>query len=142
MNILQINDVTKIYNQGKSNALTALSNICLDIEKEELLAITGKSGSGKSTLLHILGGLDTPTSGEVIHNEKKLNDNIFKRWQNRINLFNRQLLLKLLLMLFAFFCQQHLPLLHLFTIIFRRKIYGFYAENLSLIGMLNLKLSI
>lgn len=72
MSILQIKDITKIYNQGKPNALTALSGICLDIKKGEFLAVTGKSGSGKSTLLHILGGLDTPTSGEVIHNGKKL----------------------------------------------------------------------
>lgn len=73
MCMLQLRDITKIYNKGKENALTALHNINLDIEEGELLAIVGESGSGKSTLLHILGGLDTPTSGEVLYNGRKIN---------------------------------------------------------------------
>lgn len=73
MCILQLQAITKIYNQGKVNAFTALNNINLEIEEGELLAIIGESGSGKSTLLHILGGLDVPASGEMIYNGKKIN---------------------------------------------------------------------
>ena len=73
MGILQLHNITKIYNDGKSNAVTALNEIELIIEQGEFLAIVGKSGSGKSTLLHILGGLDTPTSGDVIYNGEMMN---------------------------------------------------------------------
>lgn len=72
MCIFQLNGVTKIYNEGKENAVTALHDISLNIEEGELLAIVGESGSGKSTLLHLLGGLDVPTSGEVLYNGKKI----------------------------------------------------------------------
>lgn len=63
MNIIKLNDINKIYNQGKHNELHVLSNINLEVEEGERLAIIGKSGTGKSTLLHILGCLSTPTSG-------------------------------------------------------------------------------
>lgn len=72
MYIFKLHNITKIYNKGKENAVTALHDINLDIEEGELLAIVGESGSGKSTLLHLLGGLDTPTSGEVLYNDKKI----------------------------------------------------------------------
>jgi putative ABC transport system ATP-binding protein len=67
--ILQVKDVCKLYDMGKVR-ITALSDINLDINKGDFLSITGKSGSGKSTLMHIIGLLDTPTSGEVILNGK------------------------------------------------------------------------
>lgn len=72
MCIFQLNGITRIYNEKKENAVTALHNLNLKIEEGELLAITGESGSGKSTLLHLLGGLDIPTSGEVLYNGKKI----------------------------------------------------------------------
>ncbi len=72
MYIFQLRGITKIYNKGKENALTALNDINLDIEEGELLAIVGESGSGKSTLLNLLGGLDAPASGEVLYNGKKI----------------------------------------------------------------------
>ncbi len=64
MNILSTNGLTKYYGAGPS-LVKALDGITLEIEQGSFTAIVGTSGSGKSTLLHMLGGLDTPTSGSV-----------------------------------------------------------------------------
>lgn len=64
MSIIEVKNVNKVYGKGE-NKFKALSNINLNIEKGEFIAIVGASGSGKSTLLHIIGGVDKPTSGDV-----------------------------------------------------------------------------
>ena len=61
---LSCRGIEKIFRNGESS-LKVLKNIDLDIYDNEIVAIAGHSGAGKSTLLHILGTLDTPTSGEV-----------------------------------------------------------------------------
>lgn len=73
MNALTLKNIGKIYNKGKNNACEALKNIDLEIESGELIAVIGQSGSGKSTLLHILGCIDTPTSGELSAFGKQVN---------------------------------------------------------------------
>ncbi len=65
MNILKTKKLTKTYGQG-DNIVNALKATDISIKKGEFVAIIGPSGSGKSTLLHLIGGLDTPTSGKVI----------------------------------------------------------------------------
>ena len=65
MKILEIKNLCKVYGSGDTK-VDALKNVSFDIEQGEFVAIIGPSGSGKSTLLHILGGVDTPSSGEVI----------------------------------------------------------------------------
>lgn len=64
MEILKVENVSKIYGSGEA-AVKALDNVSLSVRKGEFVAIVGASGSGKSTLLHIIGGVDTPTSGKV-----------------------------------------------------------------------------
>lgn len=71
MVILQTKNLKKIYGSGES-AVYALDGVDLTVEKGEFLAIVGTSGSGKSTLLHLLGGLDVPTEGSVIMDQRQL----------------------------------------------------------------------
>lgn len=75
MKILEVNQVKKIYG-AKNNQVQALRNISFSVEQGDFIAIVGTSGSGKSTLLNLIGGLDTPTSGEIwmrSHNIAALN---------------------------------------------------------------------
>lgn len=65
MSILQTKDLKKYYGSGETQ-VKALDGIDLTVENGEFVAIVGTSGSGKTTLLHMLGGLDRPTSGEII----------------------------------------------------------------------------
>ena len=62
-------DVRKVYRQGK-NEIIALDGVSLDIGRGEFAVIMGPSGSGKSTLLHLIGGLDRPTSGELLVDQR------------------------------------------------------------------------
>lgn len=82
---IQLKYVSKTYRVGKQT-LPVLKNISLTINRGEVVAITGASGSGKSTLLHIIGGLDRPTTGEVIVdglNIAKLSDRKLSNFRNR-----------------------------------------------------------
>lgn len=57
--------LSKVYQEGALST-QVLKDVCFSINESEMMAIVGSSGSGKSTLLHLLGGLDTPSEGEVI----------------------------------------------------------------------------
>lgn len=84
MSILKTTDLKKYYGT-EPNITRALDGVTFSVEEGEFVAVVGTSGSGKSTLLHMMGGLDTPTSGSVVVRDKelaKMNDEqltIFRR---------------------------------------------------------------
>lgn len=70
--LLQCRELCKRYQEG-SVQTDVLRNVTFSLQPGELVAIVGSSGSGKSTLLHLLGGLDAPTSGDVVFDGQSLN---------------------------------------------------------------------
>ena len=73
MHILTIENLKKYYGKGETE-VHALNGVSFTVEKGEFVAVVGTSGSGKSTLLHMIGGLDTPTSGEVTVGGQRLSE--------------------------------------------------------------------
>ena len=71
MSVIEINNITKVYNKTQV-PVHAVNGINLKIEEGEFTAIVGPSGSGKTTLLNMLGGLDNPTSGNIIINNQSM----------------------------------------------------------------------
>jgi putative ABC transport system ATP-binding protein len=65
VDILKVNALSKVYGKGDTQ-IKALDSVSFGVKRGEFVAIVGPSGSGKSTLLHILGGVDTPSSGQVL----------------------------------------------------------------------------
>lgn len=80
--MIKLDKVSKVYNVNKPNEFAALKNISFELPDNGMIFITGKSGSGKTTLLNLLGGLDSPTSGELYLNDKK---SILKRENSPTN---------------------------------------------------------
>lgn len=83
--LLETKNITKIYKIGDTE-IRAINGVSIQIDQGDFVAILGKSGSGKSTLMHIIGLLDTPTSGEVMLNGIKtntLNDRQLARIRNK-----------------------------------------------------------
>ncbi len=65
MSILEVKNLTKTYGKG-DNLVKAVDDVSFNVEEGEFVAIVGASGSGKSTLLHMIGGVDTVTSGQIL----------------------------------------------------------------------------
>ena len=70
-NLIAVQSVNKTYKRGEET-LVVLDDLSLEVQKGAFLALMGPSGSGKSTLLNLIGGLDTPTSGQIVVNEQHL----------------------------------------------------------------------
>lgn len=85
MKILEVENLTKIYGTGE-NEVKALDHVSFSVEKGEFIAIVGSSGSGKSTLLHLIGGVDKPTSGEVIVN----GIHVYQQNEEQLAIFRRR----------------------------------------------------
>ena len=73
MSILVAQNLKKYYGEGET-LVKALDDVSLQVERGEFVSIIGTSGSGKSTLLHMLGGLDNPTEGKVIIDDKDISN--------------------------------------------------------------------
>jgi putative ABC transport system ATP-binding protein len=85
MNILEIKNLSKIYGKGET-AVKALDDVTFSVKKGEFVVIIGPSGSGKSTLLHLLGGVDRPTSGNVLID----NTDIYQLNETQLAIFRRR----------------------------------------------------
>lgn len=85
MIVLKTENLTKIYGKGNTEVV-ALNKANISVEQGEFVAVIGTSGSGKSTLLHMLGGLDTPTSGKVFVENKE----IFSLKNDSLTIFRRR----------------------------------------------------
>ena len=83
--MITVKNVTKVYKAKKGLEVTALKNININFDRAGMTFILGKSGSGKSTLLNLLGGLDTPTSGEILFNTESLSKYKAKDYDNYRN---------------------------------------------------------
>jgi lipoprotein-releasing system ATP-binding protein len=68
---IRARDLSKVYRSGAAD-LVVFSGLNIDVERGEMLALVGESGAGKSTLLHLLGGLDTPSSGTIYYGCKEI----------------------------------------------------------------------
>ena len=83
--VLETKNITKVYELGKES-IKAVDGISITIAKGEFVAIAGKSGSGKSTLMHMIGLLDTPTSGLIFLNQtntSSLNEKQLAKLRNK-----------------------------------------------------------
>ena len=82
--ILKAQDLRKSYDLGR-RIIEVLHGVSLEVSEGEFISLQGASGTGKSTLLHLLGGLDDPTSGEVITNGQllsKMSSTRLAKWRN------------------------------------------------------------
>lgn len=84
--IIELNNISRQYKMGKSQHVSAVNNVSLQVAEHEFVAITGASGSGKSTLLNLIGGLDKPDSGTLTvagHDLTKLSDSALSRYRGQ-----------------------------------------------------------
>ena len=85
MNLLEVKEISKTYGTGEAS-VHALKKASFSVSKGEFVAVMGESGSGKSTLLHIIGALDTPSSGRVFLDGK----DIFAMKERNLTVFRRR----------------------------------------------------
>jgi putative ABC transport system ATP-binding protein len=85
VDILEVSNLSKVYGEGDTQ-IKALDSVSFGVEQGEFVAIVGPSGSGKSTLLHILGGVDMPSSGQVLVD----GTDVFALDQTKLAIFRRR----------------------------------------------------
>ncbi len=125
--IVKTSSLTKHYEAG-THTVVALNGVDFAVKRREFVSIIGKSGCGKSTLLHMLGGLDSPTSGTVIVD----GTNLSEMNQERLALFRRRKV--------GFVFQQYnlIPDLNVYdNILFPLELDGVSADQAFIQGLLN-----
>mgnify|MGYP003089859254 FL=1 len=85
MDILKVENLTKIYGKGE-NSFKALDNVSFSVKRGQFVAIVGPSGSGKSTLLHLIGGVDRPDGGHVYVD----GNDVYARNDTQLAIFRRR----------------------------------------------------
>lgn len=85
MEILRTEHLRKVYGEGE-NQILAVDDVNISVAQGEFVAVVGSSGSGKSTLLHIVGGVDRPTSGRVLIEDR----DIFRMKDDQLAVFRRR----------------------------------------------------
>jgi putative ABC transport system ATP-binding protein len=85
--LLEVRDLRKQFGSGE-NKVEALKSIHFSLQKGEFVAIMGSSGSGKSTLMHILGGMERPTSGNILVDGEEVNKTLFN--EPKATIFRRE----------------------------------------------------
>ncbi len=86
-NFIELQAVTKIYNQGQANEVIALNNVSLTVAQKDMICVQGPSGSGKTTLLSIIGCIFAPTSGRATIGGKKISrlpDHFLTRYRREL----------------------------------------------------------
>lgn len=68
--MIELQHITKVFNKGQVNEVTALNDVSLSVQKGEFVVVIGSNGSGKSTLFNIISGAEIPTSGQVLIDAK------------------------------------------------------------------------
>lgn len=125
--MVKTSSLTKHYEAG-THTVVALNGVDFAVKRREFVSIIGKSGCGKSTLLHMLGGLDSPTSGTVIVD----GTNLSEMNQNQLALFRRRKV--------GFIFQQYnlIPDLNVYdNILFPLELDGVSADQAFIQGLLN-----
>lgn len=70
--MIEVKNLTKVFNRGKFNETTAVTDISLNIKEKSIVALTGPSGCGKTTLLSMIGLILTPTSGQILYDGENI----------------------------------------------------------------------
>lgn len=84
--IIELHNVARTYKLNRKNHVQAVQDVSLQVHEGEIVALTGPSGSGKSTLMHLIGGLDKPSSGEVLVADQslgRLSESKLARYRNQ-----------------------------------------------------------